>query len=65
VRHFTKDAAYASFDEGVKGTLVPGALSDFVVLSENILDGPPETILKARVLATVLGGQDTFRAGGF
>jgi predicted amidohydrolase YtcJ len=65
VRHFTRDAAYASFDEGQKGTILPGALADFVVLSENILEGPPETHLKAQVLLTVLAGQDTYRARGF
>lgn len=62
LRHFTADAAYASFDEKVKGTLEPGKLADFVVLSENILTGNPEKILKARVLLTVMGGRETYRA---
>ena len=65
LRHFTRDAAYASFDEGVRGTLVPGKLADFVVLSEDILAGPPERILGARVLLTVMGGRETFRAPEF
>jgi predicted amidohydrolase YtcJ len=59
--HFTRDAAYASFDEDAKGTISAGKLADFVVLSENVLLGPPETLLKAKVLLTVVGGQDTFR----
>ena len=61
LKHFTRDAAYASFDEDAKGTISAGKLADFVVLSENVLLGPPETLLKAKVLLTVLGGQDTFR----
>jgi predicted amidohydrolase YtcJ len=61
LRHFTRDAAYASFDEDSKGTLMPGKLADFVVLSEDVLQGPPERLLQAKVLLTVLGGQDTFR----
>ncbi len=65
LRHFTRDAAYASFDEKDKGTLSVDKLADFVVLSENILEPPPERILKAKVLLTVMGGQDTFRAPGF
>lgn len=65
LRHFTIDAAYASFDEEKKGTLVPGKLADFTVLSENILDPPPERLLKAQALLTVMGGQDTWRAAGF
>jgi hypothetical protein len=65
VRHFTVDAAYASFDDGEKGTLAPGKLADFVVLSDDILAPPPERILKAKALLTVMGGQDTFRDRGF
>lgn len=63
LRHFTVDAAYASFDEAIKGTLVAGKLADFVVLSEDIAAGPPDRILKTKVLRTVMDGRDTFRAG--
>jgi predicted amidohydrolase YtcJ len=65
LRHFTRDAAYASFEETVKGTLAPGKTADFVVLSDDILAAPPERILKAKVLLTVMGGQDTYRAREF
>jgi len=65
LRHFTADAAYASFDEGVKGTLAPGKLADFVVLSDDILAPPVERILKTTVLMTVLGGRDTYRSPAF
>jgi predicted amidohydrolase YtcJ len=65
VRHFTADAAYASFDDKEKGTLTPGKLADLVVLSDDILSPPPERILKTRVLLTVMAGQDTFRERGF
>ncbi|MBV8898730.1 MAG: amidohydrolase, partial [Verrucomicrobia bacterium] len=62
LRHFTRDAAYASFDEQVKGTLTPGKLADFVVLSKDILTIPLEQILQAKVVLTVMGGRDTYRA---
>jgi hypothetical protein len=65
LRHFTRDAAYASFDEDVKGTLAAGKLADFVVLSDDILQPPPERILKAKVLLTVMGGRDTHRDPAF
>jgi predicted amidohydrolase YtcJ len=65
LRHFTADAAYASFDEDAKGTLVPGKLADLVVLSEDIAEGPPGRILETRVLLTVMGGRDTFRSPEF
>lgn len=65
LRHFTRDAAYASFDETDKGTLGVGKLADLVVLSEDILEPPPERLLRTQVLLTVLGGQDTYRSGAF
>jgi hypothetical protein len=62
LRHFTRDAAWAEHAEGQKGTLVPGKLADLVVLSQDLLAIPPERIKDTKVLLTVLGGQDTFRA---
>jgi predicted amidohydrolase YtcJ len=61
LRHFTRDGAYASFDEAEKGTLEAGKLADFVVLSRNILEEPPR-ILETAVLQTVMGGRETYRA---
>jgi predicted amidohydrolase YtcJ len=65
LRHFTRDAAYASFEEQRKGTLAPGMLADLVVLSDDIVAVPPAQVLKTRVLLTVMGGRDTYRAGDF
>lgn len=57
VEGYTRGAAWAAGEEGRRGSLFPGALADFVVLSEDILTGPPERILAARVDATVVGGR--------
>ena len=62
LRHYTIDAAYASFEEGVKGSLAPGKLADLVVLADDIFKAPPETILKTRVLLTLLGGRVVYQA---
>lgn len=59
--HFTRDAAYASFDEADKGTLTPGRYADFVVLSDDILAGT-DRLLAATVLMTVTGGKTVFTA---
>jgi predicted amidohydrolase YtcJ len=65
LRHYTHDAAYASFDESQKGTITPGKYADFVVLSEDLLALPPERLLDAKVLLTVMSGHETYRASGF
>jgi len=65
LRHFTRDGAYASFDEEVRGTISAGKLADFVVLSKDILTEPHSEILKTKVLLTVMGGKETFRSGEF
>lgn len=65
LRHFTRDGAYASFDENQRGTLTAGKLADFVVLSQNILKVAAPQILQTKVLLTVMGGRDTYRAPDF
>jgi predicted amidohydrolase YtcJ len=52
--------AYAAFEENEKGTLAPGKLADIVVLSKNLLTCPPEEILQAKVLKTIIGGKILF-----
>ena len=61
LRHFTRDAAFASFEEAEKGTLAPGKLADFVVLTEDILDAPASRLLTARVFLTVMGGKTVYQ----
>jgi predicted amidohydrolase YtcJ len=65
LRHFTRDAAYAERAEQERGTLARGKAADFVVLSQDLLAVPPERIKDTKVLLTVLGGQDSYRAPGF
>jgi predicted amidohydrolase YtcJ len=62
LRHYTRDAAYASFDETRTGSISAGKYADFVVLSHDILAAPAQQILDTRVLLTVLRGRETHRA---
>lgn len=62
VRHFTRDAAYASFAEAEKGTLSPGRVADFAVLSDDIFAIAPDRLASVTVLLTVMGGRETWRA---
>jgi len=65
LRHYTRDGAYASFNENVRGTLTKGKMADLVVLSADILTIPPDQIANTKVLLTVMGGKDTYRAAEF
>jgi predicted amidohydrolase YtcJ len=57
LRAYTVNAAYASFEENLKGVLAPGRLADFVVLERNIFEIPLEEIGEAGVRMTVVGGR--------
>jgi len=57
IKAYTIGAAYASFDEDRKGTLAPGKLADFVILSHDITRIPPEEIKTTKVIMTVTGGK--------
>lgn len=58
---YTRDAAYASFDDDLKGTLEAGKLADFVLLERDITAIPPEEIRDVKVMMTVVGGKTVFR----
>ncbi|THU97871.1 hypothetical protein K435DRAFT_777773 [Dendrothele bispora CBS 962.96] len=62
LKGMTLDAAFASFTENVRGSLVPGKLADFVVLDRDIMTVPLPDILKAKVTATVVEGQVMYGA---
>ncbi|CAN5302479.1 amidohydrolase [soil metagenome] len=54
---YTKNSAYANKMEAKLGTLEAGKLADLVVLSQDILAAPVETIGQTQVIATVVGGR--------
>jgi hypothetical protein len=62
LRAVTSTAAWQHFEEADKGSIEPGKLADFVVLSGSPL-AQPETIDELRVLETWLGGERVYRVG--
>ncbi|HTM52061.1 MAG TPA: amidohydrolase [Bryobacteraceae bacterium] len=60
LRSWTAGGAFASFDEKSKGSLEPGKLADFLVLSRDIMKVPADEIRGTRVTLTVLGGEIVF-----
>ncbi|CAM4246923.1 amidohydrolase [Zobellia nedashkovskayae] len=59
---YTKNGAYSSFDENIKGTLEPGKLADFVILNENLTTIKPEKLKDVKVLQTYVGGKQVFKS---
>jgi predicted amidohydrolase YtcJ len=54
---YTINAAYAAFEDDIKGSLTPGKLADIVVLSQDILTIPEAQIPETQVDVTIIGGQ--------
>jgi predicted amidohydrolase YtcJ len=54
---WTAGAAYASFEEARKGTLVAGMLADIVVLSKDVFKEPVEKVRDFEVVTTIFDGK--------
>jgi predicted amidohydrolase YtcJ len=59
---YTVNAAYASFEEDIKGSITPGKLADMVVLSDDPAKVPPEKIKDIKVAMTIIGGEVAWEA---
>jgi predicted amidohydrolase YtcJ len=60
IEAYTKGPAWATFEDGLKGTLTPGKLADVAVFDTNLLEAArknPAQLLKAKVNYTVVGGK--------
>jgi predicted amidohydrolase YtcJ len=57
---YTMNAAYAGFDEKIKGSLEVGKLADFVIISEDLTQGDPVRIKDLEIMATYVGGQKVY-----
>ncbi|MEO6588053.1 MAG: amidohydrolase [Pyrinomonadaceae bacterium] len=62
VRFYTSGAAYAEFQENVKGTISVGKLADFIILSDDIFTIKAEEIPKTKILTTVMDGKIVYQA---
>jgi predicted amidohydrolase YtcJ len=54
---YTQAGAYSSFEEKLKGKIMPGYLADMVVLSQNLFRVRPADIYKAKVNLTIFDGR--------
>jgi predicted amidohydrolase YtcJ len=61
LRIYTVNAAYASFEEKMKGSIEAGELADLVVLSDDLQKIEPSKIKDVRVEMTIVGGKIVYR----
>jgi predicted amidohydrolase YtcJ len=62
---YTMANAYAAFEDDIKGSLEPGKWADIVLLSQNLLTCPDDSIPKTKVLMTIVGGKIKYRSTEF
>jgi predicted amidohydrolase YtcJ len=62
LKMFTAWAAYAAFEDKIKGSIETGKLADLTVLSADIMKIPEAEILKTRCVMTIIGGEIVYEA---
>lgn len=62
VRAYTVGSAYAEFKEKDKGTIAPGKLADFVILSDDIFTIDRQKIPDVKVVLTVVDGKVVYQS---
>ena len=61
LRSYTLDAAYGAFEERKKGSIEPGKLADFTILTNDIMTVPENEILQSEVAMTILNGKVVYQ----
>ncbi len=62
IRGYTMNGAYANFVEKNRGSITPGKYAYLILLSDDLFQLPPEKIKDARVVWTLVGGKEVYRA---
>jgi predicted amidohydrolase YtcJ len=57
LKTYTLNAAYASFEEGVKGSIAVGKFADLTILSDDLSKIPPEKIKDVAVETVIVNGK--------
>ena len=67
LKTFSKNGAYLTFDDDIRGSLETGKLADLVILDSDLMNAPPEALLTMsdNVLLTMVGGKTAYRKTGF
>ena len=65
LRLYTKGSSWFSAEEDVKGSLAPGQLADFAVLTSDFFSVPEEEIKDLQSVLTVVGGEVVYASEDF
>jgi len=61
LKSYTINAAFAAFEEKIKGSIEIGKYADFTVLSKNIITVPENQLLNTKVLYTIINGKIEYK----
>jgi len=61
LRSYTLSAAYAAFEEDIKGSISIGKLADFTVFSQDLMQVPEGFLLDTKVDYTIIDGEVVFQ----
>jgi len=62
LKTYTINAAYAAFEEDIKGTIDVGKLADLVILNKNPLEILKENIKELKIIETIIRGKTVYRS---
>jgi hypothetical protein len=57
LKAYTVNGAYASFEEGTKGSIAPGMLADLIVLDKNPFEIEKKDLYSVKVMKTIFDGK--------
>ncbi len=64
IRAYTMGAAFAEFQDRVKGSITPGKLADLVLLDRDIFQIAPAELDQVKVLVTLVNGKVVYESAG-
>jgi predicted amidohydrolase YtcJ len=62
IRGYTINGAYANFVESNRGSVTPGKYADLVMVSDDLFKIPADKIKDAKVIWTMVGGKEVWKA---